>query len=191
MNSGFPAGWVDLDRLRRGPVEWSGELPAEPGAWGLEQLDVLEPPRLTFRAESGGHGGVRVTGRLETTLLVRCRRCLGETGWPLEIDFDFRFDPTVRELEEEGGVFTLDPGAASLDLVRPLREELVLALPEYPVCQDGCLGLCPICGADLNESTCGCRQVQADPRWDVLRELVTDGQPGAAESADEDNGNEG
>lgn len=191
MNSGFPAGWVDLDRLRRGPVEWSGDLPSEPGAWGLQQLDLVEPPRLTFRAESGGHGGVRVAGRLETTLHVRCRRCLGETRWPLEIDFDFRFDPTVRESEEEGGVFTLDPDAASLDLVRPLREELVLALPEYPVCQDGCLGLCPICGADLNASTCGCRRVQEDPRWDVLRELVSDGQPGAAESVGEDNGNEG
>ena len=139
----------------------------------------------------GGHEGVRVAGRLETTLHVRCRRCLGETRWPLEIDFDFRFDPTVRESEEEGGVFTLDPDAASLDLVRPLREELVLALPGYPVCRDRCLGLCPICGGDLNESNCGCRRVQADPRWDVLRELVSDGQPGAAESTDEDDGNEG
>ena len=191
MNSGFPAGWVDLDRLRGGPLEWSGNLPAEPGAWDLEELNVVEPPQLTYRAEPGGHGGVRVVGRLSTTLHVQCRRCLGETRWPMEIDFDFRFDPTVQVWEEEGGVFALDPQAASLDLVRPLREELVLALPEYPVCRDGCLGLCPICGADLNESSCGCRLERVDPRWDVLRDLVSDGQPDAAESADEDDGNEG
>ena len=191
MNSGFPAGWVDLDRLQRGPVEWSGDLPAEPGAWGLEELDVVEPPELKYRAEFGGDGGVRVVGRLKAALHVQCRRCLGETRWPMEIDFDFRFDPTVQESEEEGGVFALDAHAASLDLVRPLREELVLALPEYPVCRDGCLGLCPICGGNLNESTCGCRRVQVDTRWNVLRELVSDGQPGAAESTDEDDGNEG
>jgi len=191
MNSGFPAGWVDLDRLRRGPVEWSGGLPAESGVWGLEELGVVESSRLTYRAEPGGHGGVRVVGCLTTTLHAQCRRCLSETRWPVEIDFDFRFDPTVQESEEEGGVFALDSHAASLDLVRPLREELVLALPEYPVCRDGCLGLCPICGDDLNESACGCRRVQVDPRWDVLRELVSDGQLGAAEAADQDDGNEG
>jgi uncharacterized protein len=108
----------------------------------------------------------------------------------MEVEFDIRFDPDVTEGEEEGGVFGLDPDAATLDLVRPLREEFVLALPDYPVCEDGCLGLCPSCGANLNESSCECRPVQADPRWDALRELVTDGQPAAAPD-NEDDGNEG
>jgi uncharacterized protein len=192
MNSGFPAGRIDLDRLRRGPVVWSGDLPAESGAWGLSELEFAAPPHLEFRAESGGRGGVRVTGRLALTLAMECRRCLDEMTWPVEIDFDFRFDPAVRDSEEEDGVFSLDAEAADLDLVGPLREELVLASPDFPVCRDGCLGLCPICGADLNESAvCGCSRVEPDSRWDVLRTLVSDGQPGAAASDDEDQGNDG
>jgi uncharacterized protein len=192
MNSGFPAGRVDLDRLRRGPVDWSGELPAESGLWGLPELRFAGAPRLEFRAEPGGHGGVRVKGRLMLTLGVECGRCLKEVDWPLEIEFDFRFDPSVRESDEEEGVFALDAEAPDLDLIRPLREELALASPEYPVCQDGCLGLCPICGADLNESvSCGCSRAEPDPRWDVLRTLVSDGQPGAAAADDEDQGNDG
>lgn len=149
-------------------------------------------PHLDFRAEPGGHGGVRVRGHLTLTLDVECRRCLNELHWPMEIEFDFRFDPAVRESDEEEGVFSLDTEAADLDLIRPLREELALASPEFPVCQDGCLGLCSICGADLNESgACGCSRVEPDSRWDVLRALVSDGQPDAAITNDEDQGNDG
>jgi uncharacterized protein len=191
MNSGFPEGRVDLDRLRTGPVDWSGELPSERGAWEIEELELVESPRLEYRAEAGGHGGVRVSGRLEATLGLQCRRCLGQIRWPLEVRFDFRFDPSVREWEEEGGVFGLDPESPSLDLMRPLREELALAMPEYAVCADGCRGLCPACGADLNESECGCGGDEADPRWDLLRQLVSDEQPGAAGPDDEYDGNEG
>ncbi len=180
MNSGFPAGRVDLDRLRRGPVEWSGTLPAEPGAWGLDGVEVTDGPWLEYRAEAGGRGGIRVVGRLTATLRVECRRCLGEMTWPTDIPFDFRFDTAVREWEEEGGVFSLDPDAVAVDLVRPLREEWVLAMPEYPVCREGCRGLCPVCGVDLNESECGCGPEAADPRWDVLKQMVSDGQPEAA-----------
>lgn len=191
MNSGFPAGRVDLDRLRRGPVEWSGDLPADAGAWGVEGLELVGQPRLEYRAEPGGHGGVRVTGRLSAVVRLECRRCLEELRRPMEVPFDFRFDPAVHEWEEEGGVFGLDPDAPALDLIRPLREELVLALPQYAVCSDGCRGLCAVCGADRNEAECGCSQEIADPRWNVLRQLVSDGQPGAAGTDDEYDGNEG
>lgn len=192
MNSGFPAGRVDLDRLRRGPVKWSGDLPAESGSWGLPELRFAGAPHLDYRAEPGGHGGVRVRGSLTVLLRLECRRCLNAMQWPLEVGFDFRFDPEVRESDEEEGVFPLDTEASDLDLMGPLREELVLAAPDYPVCREGCLGLCAICGADLNESgACGCGSAEPDPRWDVLRTLVSDGPPDGALKDDEDHGNDG
>ena len=185
MNNGFPAGRVDLDRLRQGPFEWSGRLPAAAGALSLGELEVLDAPWLEFRAESGGRGGARIVGRLSATLRLECRRCLDDVPWPMEVAFDFRFDPAVREWEEEGGVFALDPNAAALDLTRPLREEWLLAMPQYVVCRDDCRGLCPVCGADLNEFDCGCTLDRADPRWDALREMVADGKQDAAEPDNE------
>lgn len=186
MNSGFPAGRVDLNELRAGPVEWSGKLPAEPGAWGLDELGAVDEPLLEYRAEAGGRGSVRVAGRLTAMLKLACRRCLDEIEWPMEVVFDFRFDPAVQEWEEEGGVFTLDPNAASVDLVRPLREEWVLGMPDYPVCQEGCRGLCTVCGADLNESDCGCTRQQGDDRWAVLKQMVSDRQPETAKPDSDD-----
>jgi hypothetical protein len=100
MNSGFPAGRVNLDALRRGPVEWSGELPAEAAVWDLGDLDFADGPRLEYRAESGARRGIRVVGRLELTLRVECTRCLAEIRCPVGIEFDYRFDPSVEEWEE-------------------------------------------------------------------------------------------
>jgi uncharacterized protein len=186
MNSGFPAGRVDLNELRAGPVKWSGILPAEAGAWGLDELGAADAPLLEYRAEAGGRGSVRVAGRLTAMLKLTCRRCLEGIEWPMEVAFDFRFDPAVKEWEEDGGVFTLDPNAASLDLVRPLREEWVLGMPDYPVCQEGGRGLCSVCGADLNESDCRCTPRQGDDRWAVLRQMLWEGQPEAAKPDNDD-----
>ncbi len=190
MNSGFPAARIDLDRLRGGPAEGTADLPADAAAWGLEEIEIAEPPRLRYRAEPGGHGGVRVTGQLQAGLTVSCRRCLEPVLCPVEVEFDYRFDPSVRVEDGEESVFPLDPDGAELDLSGPLREELLLAAPEFPVCQDDCRGLCPRCGAELNQDAdCGCGGEEPDPRWDVLRQMVSDGQ--AEGHRGEYDGNEG
>jgi len=186
MNSGFPAGRIALDRLRAGPVEWSGALPDARSAWDLTEVEFASTPRLDYRAEPGGHGGVRVVGRFSVDLQLECRRCLEPVRWPLDLDFDFRFDPSVREWEEEGGVYALDPDTDEVDLARPLREELVLAVPEYAVCSENCRGLCPTCGVNRNVSESDCKPAVGDPRGDVLTKLVADGRQGAAGS-EEDN----
>jgi uncharacterized protein len=111
--------------------------------------------------------------------------------WPMKIEFDYRFDPAVSESEEQEGVYALDADSGVADLIRPLREELILAAPEFPVCSDTCRGLCPVCGNNRNESECDCRSTGGDPRWDVLKSLVSDEQPlDAADPGEENEVNE-
>ena len=43
-----------------------------------------------------------------------------------------------------------------IDLLPALRENLILAAPQHPLCQESCAGLCQVCGANLNEGVCGC-----------------------------------
>ncbi|MDR1884920.1 MAG: DUF177 domain-containing protein [Synergistaceae bacterium] len=42
------------------------------------------------------------------------------------------------------------------------------------MCSDDCKGLCPFCGANLNDSGCCCREENTDPRLEVLRGLGAD-----------------
>ena len=65
----------------------------------------------------------------------------------------------------------LEPVGDVVDISSIVREELLLALPEYSVCRPDCRGLCPRCGIDLNQSTCECGSAEPDPRWEKLRKL--------------------
>ena len=52
------------------------------------------------------------------------------------------------------------------------REAVVLEMPIKYLCADSCAGICPGCGADLNEGACGCGDKPADPRWGPLKKLL-------------------
>ena len=57
-----------------------------------------------------------------------------------------------------------------LDVDALVNEDVYLSLPYRMLCQPDCKGLCPVCGADLNEGPCSCEK-PADPRWDALKDL--------------------
>jgi uncharacterized protein len=53
-------------------------------------------------------------------------------------------------------------------------EQLQLNIPMKPLCRDDCRGLCPSCGADLNElesGRCDCAAPAPDPRWAALASI--------------------
>ncbi len=38
-----------------------------------------------------------------------------------------------------------------------MRDEILLALPINPLCQESCRGLCPVCGGNRNLTACTCK----------------------------------
>ena len=69
-----------------------------------------------------------------------------------------------------------------LDLEPLARDAVLLDLPLAPLCSEECLGLCPQCGANWNEGSCGCPPV-TDARWSALdpcgtRRVVRSPPPG-------------
>ena len=59
------------------------------------------------------------------------------------------------------------------DLDSLVREDILLTLEPKTLCKPDCKGLCPMCGADLNETACSCKK-PTDPRLAVLQQLLTD-----------------
>ena len=79
------------------------------------------------------------------------------------------------------------PGAGDEDLISPYmgerrrwtsrrwaRDALALALPTQINCRPDCAGLCPRCGANLNEDPDHAHEAEPDPRWSKLSELKFD-----------------
>jgi uncharacterized protein len=73
--------------------------------------------------------------------------------------------------EEREHVIEMPAGAKYVDLSDHVRSELLVIVPLKPLCGSGCKGLCPSCGANLNEAPCSCEADERDSRWDALKKL--------------------
>lgn len=123
---------------------------------------------------------IKVDGTFNTTLRQTCDRCLQEFETDLENDFTLTYTPDFSEApagdEEERELSTEDMGLIQfrgdeIDLRIGIQEQVVLTLPLRSLCSQDCKGLCPQCGADLNQADCGCSKVVPAGKFAALREL--------------------
>jgi uncharacterized protein len=140
----------------------------EPFLLGGESYAVtpaLVAVRIDVSRTTGSGYALRL--RFEASLEGPCMRCLEPAAPVLSVD--------VLEVSQPGQVDELDSpyfDGEVLDLHRWVRDALALGLPEQLVCRQDCAGLCPVCGADLNNA--GADHAHArepDPRWSKLSEL--------------------
>jgi len=114
---------------------------------------------------------LEVAGTLSVDWSDHCARCLRPLADRLDVAVDERYaepstDPGHPSNPE---AFPIERG--QLDLSSMVREGILLAIPDAPVCRDDCPGLCPACGADLAGGPCGCDRMIRDERWAVLDQL--------------------
>ncbi len=139
------------------PIRFGGQayLP-EPGAPEL-RLDVV-------RVASGWHfrlrGAVAVHGP--------CWRCLE----PARMDVAFDATEIAMDGADDPELSSLYVDDDALEVSDWARDAVVEAMPAVMVCGDDCAGLCPSCGANLNEGPCGCAPAPTDSRWAALAELA-------------------
>ncbi len=111
---------------------------------------------------------VEVAGKVESRVRFSCSRCLGSFESPLIVPFELTFARELPEPSEESEEDEVELDAEELglipfhgeelDLREGIQEQVLMSLPLQPLCRTGCRGLCPQCGADLNQSACDCSQ---------------------------------
>jgi uncharacterized protein len=116
------------------------------------------------------------SGSLSAAVTATCARCAEDFSVTSRRDFRFVVAPKSmgdlngKDLTAEDLEFSLYDGE-EVDVSPLVREQLLLALPTRPLCQEGCRGLCSQCGANLNLNSCSCSTQTLDPRLEVLRSL--------------------
>lgn len=168
---------IDLSHLP--PEGLRLERRVHPNAWKIDESDWHSEGDLCFEVFLvGGVAKTTVTGSFTATIASNCHRCLKPTEVELKRSFHLTYMPVDpgRLAKEE---IELDPDELEvsylekmlLPLHEMIREQIYLTLPMKVLCRPDCTGLCPHCGADLNEVECGCSEEEMDPRWASLKAI--------------------
>jgi uncharacterized protein len=143
-------------------------------------VDALRVVASTVPAESAVsvdavlewvNDGILATGTATGPYEAECRRCLTTVRGEVTAQFRELFEVQAREGE------TYPLRGERVDLAPLAQEVLMLELPLAPLCREACRGLCPTCGADLNDGSCSCPAAVRDPRWAALDGFRTDTLP--------------
>ena len=147
------------------PLE--GSILPEGETWYGHELVFGSPVRVRG-SYSFDSGTVTMDGTIEAETEDRCSRCGKPVQVRLRIPFTERF---VKDAPDEDG----DAYVYTGDVICPDRmimDQIFLSYPLTPLCREDCKGLCPVCGADLNESDCGCKAPVAENPFAVLKTLT-------------------
>ena len=152
---------------------------------GLHEYQFTTPIEEVGLAEPF-HGDVKASVTLEKTgtqMVLRgavstqgdftCDRCARQ--FPLTVKASYRMFYVAEGGEFEGidpaELQAIAPGTGTLDITEDVRQTAMLAIPLKLLCAEGCRGLCPRCGKNLNVETCSCTVEEGDARWEPLRSL--------------------
>lgn len=136
-------------------VELSGQCPA------------VAPVQVSGRARNQADM-LLLDGQLETTLSFCCDRCGKPFSQEMLLPLHFTLAEEVED-EENDEIILLDKG--ELDLKELFFASFILEMDTKHLCDEHCKGLCPGCGADLNEEQCRCKPA-GDPRWNALSQFL-------------------
>lgn len=128
--------------LRDMPIEAeSVHLPPD-----LDLKDFTGNVRVTRTAQ-----GLLVQGKFRAFGNAECVRCLKDFDQEMMVDFTELYAFSHHSVTESG---LYVPENGKIDLTPLVWEEMIVAMPISPVCRPDCKGLCPVCGENLNETTC-------------------------------------
>ena len=100
-----------------------------------------------------------VRGNIKCKKIFTCDRCLTQATANQVHEFEEEFDKS--EAVDD-----------FIDVTELLRDVLLAGQPMKNLCKTDCKGLCPKCGANLNEGECGCDKFIVDPRLAAFQQLL-------------------
>lgn len=134
---------IDTTKLKENIIESFSET-ISPQELDLDSDSIKYKGSITISSQvKKDNQIIYVKSHFAATAQYVCSRCLKECVDPIEKDFDLAY--SLERLER------------FIDASKDIRGEIILSYPVKLLCKPDCRGLCPKCGKDLNEDTCGCQ----------------------------------
>ena len=119
--------------------------------------------------------GFNIFGKLQSLIEYECNRCLDKVPFRSDSSVDitlcekdkyyFKQNRDIIFLEKDNDYFNLDIMIA---------DTIELSKPSHPLCNESCKGLCAQCGQNLNQRSCGCKNIMNNNPFEKLKALQTD-----------------
>lgn len=141
-----------------------------------DEIQRTGPLLATVSLKRSGEDRVLLTGHIKATLVFACDRCLEDytmdidEGFSLDLEYapSSRLEPAEHEISvaEMDMLYLKEP---VVDIFEILSQQIFLLSPEKHLCSALCRGLCPRCGANLNQETCDCKPDFSSSPFAVLQ----------------------
>jgi len=165
---------LDIGRVPEGHSHLDIEAEASDLEACVDDGRLESPANLRLDLDRRGND-IFIKGTVGARAVLGCSRCLNEYSLELEAPMELWCvvggESDAAGEEDRENAVRISPGAKFMDLAGPARSELLVLLPLKPLCGEGCKGLCPKCGVDLNASSCSCGPESPDSRWDALNKI--------------------
>ncbi|MEN3185826.1 MAG: DUF177 domain-containing protein [Atribacterota bacterium] len=158
---------------------WRDVLQESPEALWWEGEKILFAQPITVEVQLTNCGSeILVEGTLTTVLVLDCSRCLEPFLYAMRVDFNLELRNVNRlnrpsdleaEAEETDEIKYFCEHDTYVDITKDLEELILVNLPMKPLCCPECLGICPVCGVNRNQTRCDCEADDVDPRLAILK----------------------
>jgi uncharacterized protein len=147
---------VRIDKIRAGGLRVKDSLKVTvPASYMLKDDEVFVSFDGLLDIVPNKLKSLVFNGKIRILARLLCDSCLREVDFEAESDF-------IEEFCEE------NPDAwpilgTEIDFSEAVMANVCALLPMKILCKENCLGLCLICGKDLNENICGCEAAIDSP----------------------------
>lgn len=117
-------------------------------------------------------GILRLSGHVDVEYGVKCYRCLKDLKHTMGFDIIENFVSVNDSTDDE--FYSYEGYSVKID--KALKDNIILNLPMKQVCDAECKGLCPKCGANLNEKVCDCSEDEINPQMEKLKNFFKNKQ---------------
>ncbi len=134
---------ISIKDIKPEGIEVSGQIAAD--LVGLTPKDegyFTAPFAVQAKVNRAGNTVLAKT-KVRSKYRSVCARCLADVD--KDWNGNFLFD------------FPVDKQTEAVELDEDIRQEVLLNLPPRVLCKEDCKGICPGCGADLNNEKCKCQ----------------------------------
>jgi uncharacterized protein len=166
----------DIDK--HGPQTYRGTYDVAAADVDRDEVANVGTVVMEAKADKGQlPGEYIIDGSARFTADLNCSRCVEPYPFANTSSFHVRFRPRPEGFDENEEIEISDAEELDVefyvDRTVPLKdlalEQIQLAIPMKPLCDEGCLGLCAKCGVNKTRESCDCDAAIEDDRWGALK----------------------